>query len=162
MGTGLFSTSVGKTVDAGIKAVLRFFHQRGIMTRTPMKRPQAKVTSTTSTRGACHKVPKKKRTATVCWLFSAKAKSVKKMAALSSHIRYFTGSSRSGLAIVARPLILKASRVNPAKEPSAILLFGYRHLRARPCLVCNAAPFFQELPHFLQNEGCAPYGEGAD
>jgi len=68
-----------------------------------MDKPQAKVTSTTSTRGACHTVPKKKCTATVCWLFSAKAKRVKKMAALSSHIRYFTGNPRSGPAIVASP-----------------------------------------------------------
>ena len=60
------------------------------MTKMPSASPLAKVASTTSTRGACHMVPKKKYTATVCWLFSAKAKSVKKMAALSSHMRYFT------------------------------------------------------------------------
>ena len=59
------------------------------MTKTPSIKPQAKAASTTSTSGACHKVPKKKCTATVCWLFNAKAKSVKKMAALSSHVRYF-------------------------------------------------------------------------
>ncbi len=67
----------------------------------PSASPPAKAVRTTSTRGACQSVPKKKCTATVCWLFSAKAKSVKKMAALSSHIRYFTGNPRSGLAIVA-------------------------------------------------------------
>src|SRR5690606_11190063 len=49
----------------------------------------------TSTNGACHCVPKKKFTETTCWLFSANAKSVKKMAALSSHIRYFTWRPQS-------------------------------------------------------------------
>src|SRR5205085_9341393 len=38
-----------------------------------------------------HTVPKKKCTAVSCWLFSANANSVKKMAALSSHIRYLIG-----------------------------------------------------------------------
>src|SRR5450830_310015 len=45
--------------------------------------------STTNTSGARHWVPKKKWTVASCWLFSAKANRVKKMAALSSHMRYF-------------------------------------------------------------------------
>ena len=61
------------------------------MTKTPSTRPQAKAASTTNTKGACHTVPKKKLTATVCWLLSAKAKSVKKMAAFSSQVKYFKG-----------------------------------------------------------------------
>ena len=73
-------------------AALGFFHQRGIMTKTPSVSPQAKAASTTKTNGACHKVPKKKYTATVCWLFNAKAKSVKKMAAFSSQVKYFNGN----------------------------------------------------------------------
>ena len=71
------------------------------MTKIPKANPEAKAVKTTRTMGACHNVPKKKRTETTCWLLSAKAKSVKKMAALSSQIIYFTGSPCSGLAIVA-------------------------------------------------------------
>ena len=56
----------------------RFFHQRGIITSTPRATPAVKVASTTSTSGACQSVPKKKFTETTCWLFSAKANSVKK------------------------------------------------------------------------------------
>jgi hypothetical protein len=79
---------------------LRFFHQRGIISKTPSAKPIPNAVRTTSTNGAFQKVPKKKLTATACWLLSAKAKSVKKMAALSSHKRYFTckqpyGVSRS-------------------------------------------------------------------
>ena len=62
------------------------------MTKTPSVSPQAKAASTTKTSGACHNVPKKKYTATVCWLFNAKAKSVKKMAAFSSQVKYFNGN----------------------------------------------------------------------
>jgi len=82
---------------------LRFFHQRGIMTKIPRDSPQANAARTTSTKGARHKVEKKKCTATVCWLFSAKANRVKKMAALSSHVKYFTGNPSGGVAIVASP-----------------------------------------------------------
>ena len=68
----------------------RFLHQRGIISNIPSSKPILKVVNTTSTRLAFQYVPKKKLTATSCWLFSAKAKSVKKMAALSSQDRYFT------------------------------------------------------------------------
>ncbi len=74
-----------------LAAAERFFHQRGIMTSTPAANPTVKLASTTSTNGACQNVPKKKFTDTTCWLFSAKANSVKKMAALSSHSTYFNG-----------------------------------------------------------------------
>ena len=63
------------------------------MTSTPSAIPAEKTASTTNTSGACHTVPKKKCTDTTCWLFSAKANSVKKMAALSSHSMYFTQAS---------------------------------------------------------------------
>src|SRR6218665_9211 len=45
----------------------------------------------TSPSGARHWVQKKKCTVASCWLFSEKGKSEKKMAALSSHRRYFIG-----------------------------------------------------------------------
>src|SRR6218665_2057692 len=77
-------------------AALRFFHQRGTMPSTPAIRPRPKADSTTRTRGARHCVPKKKCTVTSCWLFSAKAKRVKKMAALSSHRKYFIGLPSGG------------------------------------------------------------------
>lgn len=100
---GVLSALSEEAPEAWCVVVLRFFHQLGIMTKIPSDSPPAKAARTTSTKGACQKVPKKKCTATVCWLFSAKAKSVKKMAALSSHIRYFTGDPQSGVAIVASP-----------------------------------------------------------
>ncbi|KRC16531.1 hypothetical protein ASE28_06110 [Acidovorax sp. Root219] len=78
------------------RATLRCFHQRGTMPSTPTMRPAEKAVSTTSTSGARHCVPKKKCTVASCWLFSAKAKRVKKMAALSSHRRYFMGLPGGG------------------------------------------------------------------
>src|SRR5256885_50345 len=71
------------------RAALRCLSQRGTMPRTPTIRPRAKAASTTSTSGAVQEVPKKKCTVASCWLFRAKANSVKKMAALSSHRKYF-------------------------------------------------------------------------
>src|SRR5829696_4981444 len=59
------------------------------MPSAPMPTPSANAASTTSTRGARHCVPKKKCTVTSCWLFSSNANRVKKMAAFSSHMRYF-------------------------------------------------------------------------
>ena len=47
-------------------AFLAFFHQRGVMTRTPSASPHAKAARTTITNGADHSVPKKKLTATAC------------------------------------------------------------------------------------------------
>src|SRR5512145_707988 len=70
---------------------MRCFHQRGTMPSAPIARPPANAASTTRTSGAVHDVPKKKCTVASCWLFSAKANRVKKMAALSSHVRYFIG-----------------------------------------------------------------------
>ena len=75
-----------------IFVALCFFHQRGIITKMPNIKPNAKAAKTTSTNGDFHKVPKKKWTTTNCWLFSAKEKSVKKMVALNNHIRYFIKS----------------------------------------------------------------------
>src|SRR5450830_525669 len=59
------------------------------MPSTPAITPSVNAASTTNTSGARHWVPKKKWTVASCWLFSAKANRVKKMAALSSHMRYF-------------------------------------------------------------------------
>ena len=48
------------------RAFLAFFHQRGVMTKTPSANPHAKAARTTITNGADHSVPKKKLTATAC------------------------------------------------------------------------------------------------
>jgi hypothetical protein len=55
------------------------------MPSTPTITPKLKAESTTKTVGADQKVLKKKLTRVSCWLFSAKANSVKKTAAFSSH-----------------------------------------------------------------------------
>src|SRR5688500_4789622 len=83
------------------RANARCFNQRGTMPRAPMTRPSAKAARTTSTSGARHCVPKKKCTVTSCWLFSANANRVKKMAALSSHMRYFNRLPQWGRLILA-------------------------------------------------------------
>jgi hypothetical protein len=57
------------------------------MPNTPTSSPAENVIKTTKTTGAVHWVPKKNRTVTSPWLFKAKAKSVKKMAALSIHLK---------------------------------------------------------------------------
>ena len=78
-------TFIAVGAAGGLDGARRFFHQRGIMTSTPSAIPAEKAASTTNTSGACQTVPKKKYTDTTCWLFSAKAKRVKKTAAFSSH-----------------------------------------------------------------------------
>src|SRR3990167_4655123 len=62
------------------------------MTATPRNTPRISATRITSTSGACHCTPKNRCRVTGSWLFSAKANKAKKMAALSSHIRYFKSS----------------------------------------------------------------------
>ena len=57
------------------------------MANTPTAQPAAKMASTTITMRALHSMPKNHRTVTVCWLFSAKANSVKKMKARKTQLR---------------------------------------------------------------------------
>lgn len=71
---------------AARRAALRCLHQRGTIPSAPTAKPNPKAARTTNTWGARHCVPKKKCTVASCWLFSAKAKSVKKRAALSVHL----------------------------------------------------------------------------
>ncbi len=65
---------------------------RGSMTMTPRNTPMSSTSSSTSTKGASQLCPKNSFRVTLSWLFSAKAKRTKKMAALSSHMRYFKTS----------------------------------------------------------------------
>jgi hypothetical protein len=52
----------------------------------PTIKPQANTAKTTMTSDVLHPAPKKKWTVISCWLLSANANSVKKMAALSTHL----------------------------------------------------------------------------
>ena len=72
-----------------------------------MATPAVKAVNTTSTSGVRHCVPKKKCTVASCWLFSAKANRVKKMAALSihlsSHKSFFMSLPGDGSILALRP-----------------------------------------------------------
>src|ERR1700744_3113918 len=105
--------------SANWAAALRCFHQPGSMPSAPTTMPPAKAASTTRTSGARQEAPKKKLTVASCWLFSAKAKRVKKMAALSSNRRYFMRVPVGGGILCRRPF--GESRSDPS------LLLGVEH-----------------------------------
>jgi hypothetical protein len=141
-------------------AARRCCHHRGTMPRIPNEEPQQKRVSTTSTKGAVHWVPKKKCTVASCWLFSANAKRVKKMAALSVHLRTMRCVSSMN------SLMTRDSSASISSLQGLMFSLRVRQCADRPTSR-SALPGlkwgtrFSGMARFHRCAGCGPCGEAA-